>query len=103
MKFLTYLLIILIWILIVGWFTGSKDYIIGPNDDERKKAIKQKTVVQSWQALLLFLITNYFMNTFNINPEVKGLGPGSLELFYLIVSISTYIIFYIINIKKMSA
>lgn len=42
-----FLIIPILWMVIVGYFTGIKDYFFGPNDDERQKSIKHKSVVQS--------------------------------------------------------
>ncbi|WP_156849224.1 hypothetical protein [Marinilactibacillus sp. 15R] len=45
MKFIISLLIVLIFIVFIGLSKGSREYIIGPNNDERRKAIKQKSIV----------------------------------------------------------
>ncbi|MBU8790547.1 hypothetical protein [Oceanobacillus caeni] len=104
MKIFFMLIILLVYISIIGYFTGSKDYFLGPNDDERKKVIKQKSVVQSWSTILLFLLTNFLFDLFNLHDERLSEAPFVFpELFYLIILILSYFIFLLINSRKMSA
>lgn len=35
----------IVFIVIIGSFTGNRESFIGSHDDERKKAIKQKSIV----------------------------------------------------------
>ncbi|ALC83716.1 MULTISPECIES: hypothetical protein [Bacillus] len=104
MNLLLFFLIPLLSIAITAWCTGSKEYGFGPNDDERKQKIKQKSVVQSWSALVLFFITNFLIDLFHLRDErlqdIPFLYP---ELLYLIILITSYFLFYIINTRKMSA
>jgi hypothetical protein len=104
MKFLISIITVLLFIIIIGFFTGSKEFIVGPNDDERKKLIKQKSIVQSWATILLFLLTNFLFDLFNLYDErLSDTAFVFPELFYLIILIVSYFIFLVINNKKMSA
>ena len=77
---------------------------MGPNDDERKKVIKQKSIVQSWTTIFLFLLTNFLFDLFNLQDESLSDSTFFIpELFYLIILVVSYFIFLIINNKKMSA
>ncbi|GIO22874.1 hypothetical protein [Oceanobacillus sp. J11TS1] len=102
--FITLVIVPLVFIIIIGYFTGSKEFILGPNDDERKKSIKQKSIVQSWVTIILFLLTNFLIDLFNLQDErlsdITFIFP---ELFYLIILVVSYFIFLVINNKKMSA
>lgn len=102
--FITFIIVPLVFIVIVSYFTWSKDFIIGPNDDERKKVIKQKSIVQSWMTILLFLLTNFFYDLFNLYDErISDSSFVFPELFYLIILVVSYFIFLLINNRKMSA
>jgi hypothetical protein len=103
MQLLVQLIVILLWIVSIGWITGKKSYPIGPNDDERKQSIKSKSIIQSWTTLLLFLVTNYLFGVFNVNEPSGSISSTNLELFYIILALVTYFIFYFVNSKKMSA
>lgn len=99
--FITFIIVPLVFIVIVSYFTGSKDL---PNDDERKKIIKQKSIVQSWMTILLFLLTNFFYDLFNLYDErISDSSFVFPELFYLIILVVSYFIFLLINNRKMSA
>lgn len=101
---LTLLVIPVIWMLIIGWLTGSKEFFFGPEDDERKQSIKQKAVLQSWATLFLFLLTNFLWDIFDLKDarleHVEFVYP---ELVYLIILVLSYFVFYFIHTKKMSA
>ena len=102
--FITLVIVPLVFIIIIGYFTGSKEFILGPNDDERKKSIKQKSIVQSWVTIFLFLLTNFLFDLFNLQDErLSDITFVFPELFYLIILVVSYIIFFVINNKKMSA
>ena len=102
--FITLVIVPLVFIIIIGYFTGSKEFILGPNDDERKKSIKQKSIVQSWVTIFLFLLTNFLFDLFNLQDErLSDITFVFPELFYLIILVVSYIIFLVINNKKMSA
>lgn len=102
--FIMFIVVPLVFIIIIGYFTGSKEFIVGPNDDERKKLIKQKSIVQSWATILLFLLTNFLYDLFNLYDErLSDTTFVFPELFYLIILIVSYFIFLVINNKKMSA
>ncbi len=103
MQFFIQVLVIALWVASIGWITGKKEYPVGPNDDERKKMIKDRSMIQSWLTLLLFLLTNFLFDRFNINEDVPSLSSANLELFYLIVALISYFIFYLINSRKLSA
>ena len=104
MTFVVFVIIAILWMAIVGYFTGSKDYFMGSNDDERKRSIKQKSVVQSWSTVLLFLLTNFLYDYFNLFDERLADVPFVYpELLYLIILVVSYFIFFIINNRKMSA
>ncbi|MFS0824738.1 hypothetical protein [Bacillus sp. 1P02SD] len=105
MNFIITLVIVpLIFIIIIGYFTGSKEFILGPNDDERKKLIKQKSIVQSWATIFLFLLTNFLFDLFNLQDErLSEINFVFPELFYLIILVVSYFIYLVINNKKMSA
>lgn len=102
MKFIISLLIVLIFIVFIGFSKGSKEYIIGPNNDERKKVIKQKSIVQSWSTLFLFLLSNFLYDLFNLTDS-RLPGFAFPELFYLGVLVISYFVYLKINNKKMSA
>ncbi|SET16307.1 hypothetical protein SAMN05421676_10389 [Salinibacillus kushneri] len=101
---LIYIVIPILWMLIIGWFTGSKAFFFGPKDDERKQSIKQKTIIQSWATLFLFLLTNFLFDLFDLRDarldQVEFVYP---ELLYLLILVLSYVVFYWINTKKMSA
>ncbi len=102
--FLTNLVVPLIWLAVVGWLSGSKDFLFKPKEDERKEWIKQKAVVQSWATLILFLLSNFLFDFFNVgDPRLEGFQMQYPELFYLAILLVSYIIFYIINGRKVSA
>ncbi|WP_339213904.1 hypothetical protein [Ornithinibacillus sp. FSL M8-0202] len=105
MKLIVTLVIIpIVFIVMIGFFTGNKDSFVGPHDDERKKAIKQKSIVQSWTTILLFLLTNFLLDLFNLHDE--RLSDASFvfpELLYIIILVVSYFIFLFINNRKMSA
>lgn len=102
--FITLVVVPLVFIIIIGYFTGSKEFILGPNDDERKKLIKQKSIVQSWATIFLFLLANFLFDLFNLQDERLSDIPFAFpELFYLIILVMSYFIFLVINNKKMSA
>lgn len=99
-----FLIIPILWMIIVGYFTGSKDHFFGPNDDERQRSIKHKSVVQSWSTVLLFLFTNFLFDFFNLHDERLADTPFVFpELFYLIILVVSYFVFLVINNRKMSA
>ncbi|ASF40676.1 hypothetical protein CEH05_16555 [Halobacillus halophilus] len=102
--FLTNLVVPFIWLAVVGWLSGSKDFIFKPKEDERKEWIKQKAVVQSWATLILFLLSNFLFDFFNVgDPRLEGFKMQYPELFYLAILLVSYIIFYIMNGRKVSA
>lgn len=105
MKLLVTLVIIpIVCIVMIGFFTGNNESYVGPHDDERKKAIKQKSIVQSWTTILLFLLTNFLLDLFNLHDE--RLSDTSFvfpELLYFIILVVSYFIFLFINNRKMSA
>ncbi|SFL99379.1 hypothetical protein SAMN04487943_10682 [Gracilibacillus orientalis] len=102
--FITLIIVPLVFIAFIGYFTGSKEFILGPNDDERKKSIKQKSIVQSWATIFLFLLTNFLFDLFNLQDERLSDIPFVFpELFYLIILVVSYFIFLVINNKKISA
>lgn len=105
MKFIIIFIVVpILWMAIVGFFTGNKDYFLGSNDDERKRSIKQKSVVQSWSTVLLFLLTNFLYDYFNLFDErLADVAVVYPELLYLIILVVSYFIFYVINNRKMSA
>lgn len=99
-----FVLIPILWMIIIGYLTGSKDYFFGPNDDERQRSIKQKSIVQSWSTVFLFLLTNFLFDAFNLHDERLTDTPFVFpELFYLIVLVVSYFIFLTVNNRKMSA
>lgn len=99
-----FVIIPLLFMMIVGYFTGSKDYFFGPNDDERQRSIKHKSVVQSWSTVLLFLLTNFIFDFFNLHDERLADNPFVYpELFYLMILVVSYFIFLAVNNRKMSA
>lgn len=103
-SFFIHLIIPVIWLFIVSWFTGSKDYVFQTNDDERKHKIKQIAIVQSWATLILFFITNFLLNFFHMNDKRLDNVPLVYpELGYIVVAVVSYFIFFIINNRKMSA
>ncbi|MFD3446691.1 hypothetical protein ACFDTO_19015 [Microbacteriaceae bacterium 4G12] len=105
MKIILNLIVIpFIFFVAVGWFTGSKEYIFAPNDDERKRSIKQKAIIQSWITVLLFLFSNLVMDLFQLrDARLNEIPLKYPELSYLIVAVVSYFIFYIINSRRMSA
>ncbi|WHY77299.1 hypothetical protein QNH20_25040 [Neobacillus sp. WH10] len=104
MKWIFYLIIPILWLFVVSWFTGSKDYVFQTNDDERKQKIKQKAIVQSWTTLILFFITNFLLNFFHLNDKRLDNVPLVYpEVDYFLVAVVSYFIFFIINNRKMSA
>lgn len=99
-----FLIIPLLFMMIVGYFTGSKDYFLGPNADERQKSIKHKSVVQSWSTVLLFLLTNFIFDFLNLDDERLADVPFVYpELFYLMILVVSYFVFLVVNNRKMSA
>ncbi|NGP45575.1 hypothetical protein G4V62_11655 [Bacillaceae bacterium SIJ1] len=100
---LSYLIIPIIWMVIVGWFTGNKGLLFKsyqPDDDERKQLIKQKAIVQSWSTLLLVLLLNTVLKLLNIGTTMEGqIYP---ELFYVVILLGSYVVFYLVNFRKMS-
>ncbi|QST00028.1 hypothetical protein IMZ31_18545 [Pontibacillus sp. ALD_SL1] len=100
---LIYIIIPIIWILVIGWLTGSRDFFFGPKDDERKQSIKQKAVIQSWATLFLFLLTNFLFDVLIPDGRLGGGGLIYPELFYLTILFLSYVVFYLLNMKKMSA
>ncbi len=101
---LIYIAIPIVWMLIVGWLTGSNEFFFGPKDDERKQSIKQKAVIQSWATLFLFLFTNFLFDLFDLGDarldQVEFVYP---ELFYITILVLSYFVFYLVNARKMSA
>ncbi|GEL66609.1 hypothetical protein MPS01_07640 [Marinilactibacillus psychrotolerans] len=102
MKIVISIISVLIFIGFYGFSTGSKKYIIGPNDDERKRTIKQKSIIQSWSTLFIFLLSNFLYDLFNLRDSRLS-AIKFPELFYLIVLVVSYFIFLRINNRKMSA
>ncbi|WP_270181135.1 hypothetical protein [Alkalihalobacillus sp. CinArs1] len=103
MEFLVITIAVVFVVLTIGLITGKKEFGVGPNDDERKRAIKNKSITQSWMTLVLFLLINFLTDLFNVNKEVAELSSANLELFYIVIAILSYLLFYVINSKKMSA
>ena len=104
MNLLISFLILLVFISTIGYFTGNKEFIVGPSDDERKKLIKQKSIVQSWATIFLFLLTNFLYDLFNLRDDrLSDTDFIFPELLYLIILVVSYFIFLVINNKKMSA
>ncbi|MFQ3545017.1 hypothetical protein Q7A53_13120 [Halobacillus rhizosphaerae] len=102
--FLTYLIVPIVWLVIVGWLSGSKEFIFKPKEDERKEWIKQRAVIQSWATLILFMLSNFLFDYFNVgDPRLDGIKTQYPELFYLAVLLLSYCVFYIINGRKVSA
>lgn len=85
--------------LIVGWFTGNKEYGgVETNDDERAQLIKQKSIVNSWILLLIMLI-------FNVIHDFIGSGSLTfkhLPLFYLFLLVGSYFVYYWIYSRRLS-
>lgn len=100
MEFLIYSLLTILILILAGWFTGTKEYVWGPKNDERKQLIKQKSIVQSWVTVFLALLSNLVGQYLHIGPQQMNVSP---ECFYLILLIVSYIVFYIFNTKQMSA
>lgn len=98
-----YIVIPIIYMVIIGWLTGSRDFFFGPKDDERKQKIKQKAVLQSWATVFLFLLTNLLFDVFIWDSRFSGEGFVHPELFYLVILFLSYGLFYLLNAKKMSA
>lgn len=99
-----YFIVPILWLLIVSWFTGSKDYVFKTNDDERQQQIKQKAVVQSWATLILLFLTNFLLDVFQLRDERLADVPFVFpELLYLLVAVMSYFVFFMINTRKMSA
>ena len=77
--------------LIVGWFTGTKEYGgAETKDDERSQLIKQKSIVSSWIFLLIILIGN-------VVYDFVGSGPlrfNHLSLAYLLLLIISYFVYF---------
>ncbi|MFC0090218.1 hypothetical protein ACFFJI_04915 [Allobacillus sp. GCM10007491] len=90
--------LILFWV--IGWLTGDKTY--GAKDDERSELIKHKAIVGSWTFIFAVFIINIIFDFFNLRTgPLKSFGQP--ELFYLIVLIGSYIVFYIINRRRLSS
>lgn len=101
---LTNLVVPIIWLVVIGWLSGSKEFIFKPKEDERKEWIKQKAVVQSWATVILFLLSNFLFDFFEVgDPRLEGMKTQYPELFYLVVLLLSYYIFYFMNSRKVSA
>ncbi|WP_270181173.1 hypothetical protein [Alkalihalobacillus sp. CinArs1] len=96
-------IVVVIWIFLAGFLTGKRDYPFGKSDDERKREIKKRSITQSWLTVLLFLVINVLYGFFNIRGGATELSNTSLELFYIGIAVLSYMMFYGINSKKMSA
>lgn len=95
--------VVIIWIFLAGFLTGNRDYPFGKSDDERKREIKKRSITQSWLTVLLFLVINVLYGLFNVRGGVTEISNTNLELFYIGIAILSYIMFYGINSRKMSA
>lgn len=86
---------------ILGWVTGSEEWGYKTNDDERKKYIKQKSIVNSWVILLTLLLINFIFDVFNLRDERLDNVPFVYpELLYLIIAVISYFVFYVIHSRR---
>ncbi|TGA97857.1 hypothetical protein E4665_10690 [Sporolactobacillus shoreae] len=85
------------------WLTGDGLIFSGRDADERKRAIKYKSIVGSWTAVLALLIVDFLQDFFRLRSPLHYPPIKYPELFYLILAVVCYFIFYIINSRKMRA
>ncbi|WP_231378686.1 hypothetical protein [Virgibacillus sp. CM-4] len=96
------LFVALVIFLIIGWFTGNKEY--GAKDDERSQLIKQRAIVGSWIFLLIMLVINIIFNFFGLRTGLlKGAPFNHPEIFYLIILVVSYFIYYRIYSRRLSS
>ncbi|WP_079479075.1 hypothetical protein [Halobacillus salinus] len=99
--FLTYIAVPIIWLVVVGWLSGSEGFIFKPKENARKERIKQKAVIQSWATVILFMLTNFLFDIFHVgDPRLEGVTTQYPELFYLVILFLSYFFFYFINGRK---
>lgn len=103
MNWLVGLILVFLLYFIFGWMTGSEEYGFKTNDDERKRYIKQKAIVNSWLIVFIFLLTNFVLDVFNLRDERLDHVPFVYpELLYLIIAVVSYLIFYAVHKRRMS-
>lgn len=94
----------LLFFFINDWLSGEG--LIFSGQDERKRAIKYKSIVQSWLALIMLFTANYvqhhFVDRLFMNSRFSFDTPD-YPLFYIVMALVTYFGFFIYNNIKMSA
>ncbi|MFT8871986.1 MAG: hypothetical protein ABF868_06805 [Sporolactobacillus sp.] len=90
----------IIFLFAADWLTGAGVIFSGRTMDERKRAIKQRAIVQSWLCLLIGFVANAATDQFF--PVSKAEGSVNYPLLYLIAAILLYFIFLIYNNRRMS-
>ena len=92
----------LIIFLIIGWFTGKKEY--GAKDDERSQLIKQKAIVGSWTFLIMVFVINIIFDFFDLRTgPVNNVPFNHPELLYLLLLVGSYFIYYWIYSRRLSS
>lgn len=93
--------------LIVGWFTGSKEFGgVETNDDERSILIKQKATGGSWTFMLGLFIFSVVYDFFDLSKGALKNVPFAHEhpsLIYLIILVVSYFVFYWIYSRRLSS
>ena len=90
--------------LIIGWFTGDKEYGRGSKtNDERSRFIKQKAIAGSWIFLLTVFVINVILNFFDLRTgPLKNAPFNHPELFYLLLLVGSYFVCYWMYSKRIS-
>lgn len=96
-----YAILGIFFVLISDWLSGNGLFFSGQNADERKKAIKQKAIVQSWLSLILLFAIDIMQNHFFTDSRYSF--NVYYPIFYIIMAFLTFFIFFIYNSIKMSA
>lgn len=93
----------LVMFFVLGLLTGNNKWGYDTKDDERKRYIKQRSIMNSWILLLIFLSSNFVNDILVLNNEQLAAFPIKYpELLYLIVAVLSYFISYVIYSKRIS-
>ncbi|MFD0769281.1 phosphoglycerate mutase [Bacillus sp. CGMCC 1.60114] len=111
MSILIYGIAVMLWFVIVGWLTSDKSMAPWIKDDERVTVIKYKTIVQSWSTVFLFCISTSLTKRLGMSAEqwpylqnpIASVLKEYVQIQILVLLVVTYVLFYIVNSRKLNA
>ncbi|WP_307786922.1 hypothetical protein [Pseudogracilibacillus auburnensis] len=91
----------LILVYSVSWFTGDKEYSGVKTGDDEHSQLKMKSIVGSWIFLLMILFVRFVIDLLNLNPSTVTFKFP--ELLYLILLVGSYFVHYYVYSRRLSS